>query len=162
MPHTAETRRIEMSWITIRTRPVDVEQHQLRLGVFSTPVTLGQLEEALVVEAVVQLRVQHRAIVGEIAPEGRREEEVQRRGEAFRKDSAHGRHQFVCRREVLGDDQFPRSLGAHHIEQTLTLVFGVDVVDLAGRCGRPEHVRKLDPPLVGEHQLSPYPSSGFV
>ena len=151
MPHPAEARRIQMSRIAIGARPVDVEQHQLRLGVLGVPVILRHIEKPLVVEAVVQFGVEHRAVVGEVAAEGGREEKVQRRRESFGESAAHGGHQFVGRREVLGDDQFPRPLGAYHVQQSLALVVGVDIVDLARRRGRPQDVGQLHPPLIGEH-----------
>ena len=76
----------------------------------------------------MQFGVEHGAVVGEVAAEGRGEEQVQRRGEALGERAAHGGHQLVGRREVLSDDQLPRALGADDVEQSLALIVGVDVV----------------------------------
>ena len=143
-----------MSRIAIRARAVDVEQHELRLGVRGAPVVLGHVEELLVVEDVVEFGIEHGAVVGEVTAEGRGEEQVQRRVEALREHAAHRRHQLFGRREVLSDDQVPWALGVDHVEQSLTLIVGVDVVDLAGRRGGTQYVGQLDPALVGEHEVS--------
>src|SRR5690606_3641869 len=132
-----------MARIGVRSRAVDVEEHHLRLGVLRVPVGLRVVDEGLVVEDVADLGIQTGRIVRQESAERRREEQIERGLHALGEASRHGRDQFFRRGEMLGDDQLPRSLTAHDVEQPLALILRIRVADLARRRRRTKYSGKL-------------------
>ena len=100
------------------------------------------LEEGLIVEDVVQLGVERGRVVPEETAEGRRQEHVERRREAFGKAAREGRQQRFRGGEVLGEDQPPRAAIMHDVEHQALLRLGEGLVDLARRRDGLEDVGK--------------------
>ena len=151
----AEARRIEVPRVRVAAGAVDVEQHHLRLGVFRAPVRFRELEELRVVEAVVDLGMEQGRVVRVEAAERRRQEHVQRGRNSFGHPAGHRGDQFLGRGEMLRDDQLPRPLLPHHVEQALALLVGVDILQHARRRHRAQQVREFLPAGFGQHGVLP-------
>ncbi len=134
----AEAGGVDMGRVAATARPLDVEQHIVGTGIVRLPICPDKVEEFLVEEAVLNVRVLDRRPLREIATENRRKEHVPCGRKAFRQTARGSCDDFFGRLEMLGQDQRPGAVFPHNVQHAAMLIFAIGIFDDLGRRHGPE------------------------